>query len=91
MVIFASGDSETLRTNKKCHILQYCALAVYTWIYYYIQVEEKYPWISPDGEFSILPTCVVKLCFVILGGQRPWFNLGFSICPGKVQLLFTQA
>lgn len=68
VVVFAWTDSKTLRTNKKCHILQCCALAVYTWKYYYIRVEEKYPWVSPDGDFSLLPTPVVKLCFVSQGG-----------------------
>lgn len=67
MVILAWTDSKTLRTNKKCHILQYCALAVYTWINYSVQVEEKYSWISPDGDFSPFPTSVVKLCFVSQG------------------------
>lgn len=68
VVVFAWTDSKTLRTNKKCHILQCCALTVYTWKYYYIRVEEKYPWVSPDGDFSLLPTSVVKLCFVSQGG-----------------------
>lgn len=61
VVILAWTDSKTLRTNKKCPILQYCALAVYTWIHYCMRVEEKYPWVSPNGDFSLLPTSVVKL------------------------------
>lgn len=67
VVILAWTDSKTLRTNKKCHILQYYALAVYTWINDSIQVEEKYRWVSPDRDFSPLPTSVVKLCFVSQG------------------------
>lgn len=63
MVLLAWTDSKTLRTNKKCPVLQHCALFVFTWVYYRI-LEEKYLWVSPDGDFSLLPTSVVKLCFV---------------------------